>query len=167
MRVWLSRIAVWWAIAGGLCILAIVLVTTTNVVLFGLDRLARPFGSSVSGLPGYEDFVSLAVSCAALMFLPVCQLKRGHVAVDLFTERLSPRWRDALDRLWSAVSCLAALFLAFWMAVGMDQVRADNASSPVIGWPIWLFYLPGILSLALWGLVAARQAIESRLDGRA
>ena len=163
---WLSRIVTWWAIAGGVFVLAIVLVTTANVTLFALDRLARPFGGVVSGLPGYEDFVSLAVSCAALMFFPLCQLKRGHVAVDVFTEKLPRRWQGALDRLWSAVACLAALFLAFWMAVGMDQVRGDHASSPVIGWPLWLFYVPGVVSLLLWAIVAVSQAVERPADGR-
>ena len=82
--------------------LAIVLVTTTNIVLFALDRVARTFGGVVSGLPGYEDFVSLAVSCAALMFFPLCQLRRGHVAVDVFTENLPRRSQHTLDRMWSA-----------------------------------------------------------------
>lgn len=166
MRDWLSRIVTGWAIAGGVFILAIVLVTTANVLLFALDRAARPFGGVVSGLPGYEDFVSLAVSCAALMFFPVCQLRRGHVAVDVFTERLAPRWRSALDRLWSASACFLALFLAFWMTVGTDQVRGDNALSPVIGWPIWPFYVPGVVSLVLWAIVAACQSFESRAYGR-
>jgi TRAP-type C4-dicarboxylate transport system permease small subunit len=166
MKSWLSRIVTWWAIAGGVFVLAIVLVTTANVILFGLDRLARPFGGVVSGLPGYEDFVSLAVSCAALMFFPICQLKRGHVAVDVFTERLAPHRRHALDRLWSAAACLAALFLMGWMAVGMEQVRADQGTSPVIGWSLWPFYVPGVLSLLLWAMVAAAQMVESRADGR-
>ncbi|HET6159945.1 MAG TPA: TRAP transporter small permease [Dongiaceae bacterium] len=163
---WLSRIVTWWAIAGGVFVLAIVLVTTTNVTLFALDRVARPFGGVVSGLPGYEDFVSLAVSCAALMFFPICQLRRGHVAVDVFTEKLPARWQNALDRLWSAVACLGALFLGYWMAIGMEQVRGDHASSPVIGWAVWPFYLPGILSLFLWAVVAALQVLERRADGR-
>lgn len=167
VKFWLSRAASWWAIAGGFFVLAIVLVTTTNVVLFGLDRIARPFGGTVSGLPGYEDFVSLAVSCAALMFFPICQLRHGHVAVDVFTERLTLHWRRMLDRLWSALACLTGLFLAFWMVVGMNQVRGDHALTPVIGWPIWPFYIPGILSLLLWAMVAAMQVLERPADGRA
>jgi TRAP-type C4-dicarboxylate transport system permease small subunit len=163
---WLPRIVTWWAIAGGMFVLAIVFVTTANVTLFGLDRIARPFGGVVSGLPGYEDFVSLAVSCAALMFFPVCQLKRGHVAVDVFTQKLPARWQHALDRLWSAVACLAALFLCYWMAIGMDQARADRGTSAVIGWSIWPFYLPGVVSLLLWAVVAVSQAIGRRADGR-
>lgn len=163
----LDRVTTWWAIAGGLFILAIVFVTTANVALFGFDRVARLYGGVVSGLPGYEDFVSLAVSCAALMFFPLCQLRRGHVAVDVFTSRLPPIWLARIDRLWSATACLAAAFLAFWMALGMDQARSDQGTSPVLGWPLWPFYLPGVLSLLLWALVAAAQTFEKRADGPA
>jgi hypothetical protein len=72
MRGLLERIAVGLALLGGLILFAIVLVTVTNVAAFGLDRLARIFGHSVSGLPGYEDFVRLAVSSAVLMLFPYC-----------------------------------------------------------------------------------------------
>jgi TRAP-type C4-dicarboxylate transport system permease small subunit len=165
-RSWVVRVVEGWAIAGGFFTLAIVLVTTTNIALFALDRIARTFGGVVSGLPGYEDFVSLVVSCAALMFIPLCQLRRGHIAIDVFTERLSKRSQHTLDRIWSAAIGLLALFLAFWMFQGMAESRSDNALSPVIGWPIWPFYIPGVLSLLLWAFVAAFQAMERPVDGR-
>jgi TRAP-type C4-dicarboxylate transport system permease small subunit len=114
-RSWVVRVVEGWAIAGGCFTLAVVLVTTTNIALFAFDRIARTFGGVVSGLPGYEDFVSLTVSCAALMFIPLCQLRRGHIAIDVFTERLSKRSQHTLDRIWSVAMGLMALFLAFWM----------------------------------------------------
>ncbi|MGI9509865.1 MAG: TRAP transporter small permease subunit, partial [Geminicoccaceae bacterium] len=86
-----ERLAQGWALAGGILIMAIMIVTSVNVGAFGLDRIARLFGSNVAALPGYEDFVRLAISCAALMFLPYCQFRRGHVAVDLLVSRL-PAW---------------------------------------------------------------------------
>jgi len=162
-----ERVIEGWAIAGGLFTLAIVLVTTANILLFAFDRVARIFGGVVEGLPGYEDFVSLTVSCAALMFVPLCQLKRGHIAIDVFTERLPLHMQRGLDRLWSAAVCLLALFLAYWMILGMMEVRADHGLSPVIGWPLWPFYIPGILSLLLWAMVAAAQVAQRPADGRA
>ena len=161
----LGRLVNAWAVGGGLFILAIVFVTTANVSLFALDRVARPFGGTVSGLPGYEDVVSLAVSCAALMFFPLCQLRRGHVAVDVFTEKLPKHLQCGLDQLWSAAASLLALFLGYWMLLGMLESRNDGALSPVIGWPLWPFYLPGIVSLLLWCLVAALQAMGKGAHG--
>lgn len=157
MRAWLSRIVTWWALAGGVLLLAIVLVTVTNVAAFGLDRLARLAGTTVSGLPGYEDFVRLAVSSAALMCFPYCQLRRGHVVVDVFVARLPERARRVLAWISTAGLALLAGFLAWWMWLGMLETRADQAVSRVLGWPEWPFYLPGFLSMVLWMLVALHQ----------
>ena len=67
--------------------------------------------------------------------------------------------------LWSAAASLLALFLGYWMLIGMFESRNDGALSPVIGWPLWPFYLPGIVSLLLWCLVAALQATEKAAHG--
>lgn len=155
-----ERLAETWALAGGVLLLAIMLVTSVNVAGFGLDRIARVYGASVSGLPGYEDFVSLAISSAALMFLPYCQQKRGHVSVDLFVSAF-PAWLQRnLDRSWLILTTAAAAFLAYWMVFGMLEARDDNVLSAVLGWPVWPFYAPGIVSLVLWALVAVIQVFE-------
>jgi TRAP-type C4-dicarboxylate transport system permease small subunit len=157
MRAAVGRLAELWALGGGLVLLAIVLVTTANAGAFALDRAARLWGGTLPGLPGYEDFVRLAISCAALMFFPFAQARRGHVAVDIFVGYLPAGVRVALDRLWLAVTVAMALFLAWWMWFGMARARADALVTGVLGWPDWPFYLPGIASLILWALVAAVQ----------
>ena len=48
----------------------------------------------------------------------------------------------------------------------MVETRADGLVSPVLDWPEWPFYLPGLVSLALWALVAAEQLRESLRHGR-
>ncbi|MDX1527149.1 MAG: TRAP transporter small permease subunit [Gammaproteobacteria bacterium] len=167
MRSVIDRTATCWALLGGLILFVIVLVTVFNVAAFALDRLVRLFGGTVSGLPGYEDFVRLAISAAALMLLPYCQLKRGHVVVDLFAGMLPRAAWQALTRTSLVAMAALALFLAYWMALGMQETRADGALSRVLGWPEWPFYLPGIVSLLLWAAVAAHQAIAGEDDGRA
>jgi TRAP-type C4-dicarboxylate transport system permease small subunit len=154
------RLAEWWAVAGGVVLLAIVIVTTANAGAFALDRLARLGGGTVAGLPGYEDFVRLAISGAALMFFPYAQAERGHVAVDIFVGWLPAELRWLLDRLWLAATVAIALFLAWWMWFGMARARADALVTGVLGWPDWPFYLPGIASLVLWAAVAAVQLGE-------
>lgn len=167
MRSLIAKAAAGWALLGGALLLAIALVTTANAGAFTLDRLARLFGANVSGLPGYEDFVRLVVSAAVLMLFPYCQLRRGHIVVDLFAKWLSPGLRRALDLAALALVALLALFLAYWMALGLAETRADGALSRVLGWPEWPFYLPGLASLLLWALVALSQMAEGETGGRA
>ncbi|MEO1329444.1 MAG: TRAP transporter small permease subunit [Pseudomonadota bacterium] len=160
----LERLAALWAIVGGAILLLIVAVTVTNVAAFGLDRIARLWGGTVSGLPGYEDFVALAMGAAAPMLLPYCQAKRGHLAVDLLMSAAPEAVRRAIDAVALALTAAAALFLAYWMFFGMLETRDDGVLSRVLGWPEWPFYAPGVLSLLLWAAVAIGQigALEPR-----
>lgn len=157
MTALLRNAAAAWAILGGVVLLAVVAVTTWNAGAFALDRLARTWGGSVGGLPGYEDFVRYAMAAAVPAFLPWCQWRRGHLAVDLFLRR-APRWLDrGIDAVGLIGIAAAALFLAWWMWLGMVETREDGALSRVLGWPEWPFYLPGIASLILWAMVALAQ----------
>jgi len=152
-----QQAAMLWAILGGIGLLLIAALTTTNVGAFAIDRAARSFGTTVSALPGYEDSVRLAISCAALMFFPYCQLMRGHVVVDVLSARMSDKTQHALNIFSLILTVLLALFLAYWMLFGMLETHADAAVSRVLGWPEWPFYIPGIASLVLWALIALAQ----------
>ena len=165
MRPLLERIATGWALLGGVILLAIVLVTATNAGAFALDRVARLFGGTVTALPGYEDFVRLAISAAALMLMPYCQLRRGHLAVDLFFRTTLKRTKRLLDVVSLLGMALLTLFLAYWLLLGMMETRADGALSRVLGWPEWPFYLPGLASLLLWSAITGMQVFEGDADG--
>lgn len=147
----LERLAAAFAIAGGTILLAIAAVTGLNVLLYAADLVAPGrFGI----VHGYEDLVRLWVSAAVPLLFPWCELRRGHVAVDLLAERLPERIRRVLDRTAVALSFALALFLAYWMVQGLLETRADGRIAGVLGWPEWPFYLPGLAALALWAAVA-------------
>ncbi len=151
-----------WAILGGIMVLMIVVVTSVNVGAFAIDRIARQFGGHFGALPGYEDFVRLAISSAVMMFFPYCQYMRGHVVVDLFASRMSLRTKRTLDNISLAATGCLALFLAYWMTMGMVETYNDNAVSRVLGWPEWPFYSPGIVSLLLWAVIAWVQIFNDK-----
>lgn len=161
----LWRLADLMALAAGALLFAIVAVTTTNVAAFALDRIARLSGGTVGGLPGYEDFVQLAVSGAALMILPCCQARRGHVAVDLFLARAPRALQRGIDRAWLLLTAAVALFLGYWMVLGMIEARGDGMLTSVLGWPVWPFYLPGIAAMPLWAAIALAQIGDASTNG--
>jgi len=162
VRIYLKQAAMVWATFGGLVLLLIVVVTITNVGAFAIDRAVRHFDTTFSALPGFEDFVRLVISAAALMFFPYCQSMRGHVSVDILISRISLKAQWALDVLTLILTVVLALFLAYWMSIGLLETKADNAVSRVLGWHEWPFYIPGILSLLLWALIAFMQIFEPK-----
>lgn len=162
----LHRLTTLWALLGGAGLLAITLVTATNVAAFLADAVAGLFDADVSALSGYEDFVRLMIAPSALAFLPYCQLQRGHVAVDIFVDQLPARTQLGMDRFFCLVMAVLALFLLYSMTLGMLETRSDQVVTAVIGWPEWPFYAPGLVSLALWAAVSLMQALSpDALDG--
>ncbi len=147
----LERLAAGSAIAGGLVLLAIAGLTGLNVLLYLAD-VAVPGRLGV--LRGYEDLVRLFVSAAVPLLFPWCELRRGHVAVDLLADHLPAVLRRLLGRIGRLASGAIALFLLYWMVQGMLETRADGRVASVLGWPEWPFYLPGLVGLALWAAVA-------------
>lgn len=158
MRLWVGKIVTAWALAGGGLMLVLVGLTSWNTAGFGLDRLAGLVGFHVSGLSGYEDVVRLVMACAALMCVPYCQHRHGHVAVEVLASRWSEGLQRACRRLWSGCTAVLALFLGWWMGVGLLETWADRTLSPILGWVEWPFYGPGVVSMVLWAWVAAVQS---------
>ena len=153
----ITRAAEGMAMLGGIILFAIVTVTTVNSAGFALDKIARLWGGSVSGLPGFEDIVTLLVAPAIILFFPYCQLRMGHVAVEFFTARLPQAARRTMDRTWAAGMGLTALFLLYWLPLAMLDNRADGAVSRVLGWTEWPFFIPGFFALALWAAICFAQ----------
>ncbi len=159
MESFLRKICLGWINLAAILLMAVVLVTVYNIGAFGLDRIARNFGGTVGGLPGYEDFVRLAMSCIALMFFPLTQLERGHVSVDFFVGKLSTKTQIFIDKIWLTVTFFVVVFLGVYMYEGMLESREDEAVSSVLGWIEWPFYIPGIISLFLWAIVLIYQVV--------
>ena len=160
----LYKAASWLAVAGGMLALLISIVTIVNVTAFGLDKIARLFDANVPAIIGYEDFVSMIVSSAALMFFPYCQAHRGHVAVDVFIKMFPDWFARAVDTLSAILMTALALFLGYMMVNGLIEVRSDNTLSAILGWPIWPFYVPGIIAMFLWAAIAGNQIFEREAD---
>lgn len=158
MPAWLRSFAVIWALLGGALLGLIVAITSVNAGAFLADRITDLTGGApIAGLSGYEDVVRLLTGSATLMMLPYCQVRYGHVAVELFGERRGVRLAAGLRRVWLGLAALIALFLAVMLAWGLVESRADGALSRILSWPEWPFYAPGAVSLAVWALISALQ----------
>ncbi len=147
-----------WALLGGALLLLIVLGTAVNTAGFTANAVARLWGGSVAGLPGYEDAVQMLIGVAALAMFPYAQLHRSHAAVDVFMQH-APGWANrAMDRFTGVLLAGVALWLAVMLIQGTLQVRADRVETPVLGWQVWVFMPTAVISCVLWALAALMSA---------
>ena len=133
------------AIGGGLVLAAMALMSVVSVV-----------GRATFGKPVVGDFELVQLGCAisVSMFLPYCQMIRGHVIVDFFTAGLGRRARAFLDA-FAAIVLAAVAFLVTWrLSVGMVEIRGTGDSSMLLRIPTWYAFVPMVPSFFLLGAAA-------------
>lgn len=148
----LDALARGFAFAGGAVLVALTGMSVASIA--GRTLFGRP-------VPGDFELVQVGCGVAIAAFLPYCQLKRGHIIVDFFTVRASPRVQAALDSLGALLLALVMGALAWRTAVGMVSVRAAGEISMIVSFPIWIGYAAIVPSLALATVVALATAGES------
>ena len=152
----LHRLAWWFAILGGLCAGAVVLMTVVSIAMRSL--LSRP-------IQGDVELTQLGIALCISLCLPWCQLHGGNIIVDFFTQHAGPRTLRRLDAFGGLLMALMVGLLAWRTAAGALAVGGAGETSMILGLPMWWIYAALAPGLALAGVVAGVQA-GLRLAGR-
>jgi len=134
------RIIELWALAGGLLLIAIVLMNAYSLLADIAFR--KP-------LPGDFELVEVGVAVAAFAFLPYCQLTGANVTADIFTQGAGPRTVALLALLSGLIAFAFSLLLTWRMSLGLADIRQYGETTTIMGFPIWIAYVPIVASLAL------------------
>lgn len=152
----LERLAKLCAILAG--ILMIVITLMTCISLIGRNTT----GWSIVG--GFE-LTGFAAGAAIALFLPWCQVRRGNIIVDFFTNRAPEAVQAGLDRFGALTVALTMGLLAWRTSVGGINAWNSGAGSMMMGLPEWIVYVgmvPPLVLTAVIGLTQAVQGFEPR-----
>jgi len=152
---WLRRLSAWFAIGGGLMLVAMILLVVVSVLGRALFLLP---------VPGDFEIVALGTGIAIFLFLPYCYLQRGNVAVDVFIRNLSPAVQRGTDIVASIVFALVGGLFAWRMLFGLLDTFRYQDISMIVGVPIWWVYPFAVASFALLCVSAAYTALHGWED---
>ena len=152
----LSLLAHLCAILAGLLMTAITLLTCVSLI-----------GRNTTGwtIAGDFELTGVATGAAIALFMPLCQLKRGHIIVDFFTTRASQATQARLDRLGAL--CVSATFaLIAWRTVlGGLNAHASFSGTMMLGFPEWIVYAAMVPPFILCSLIALVQTFGPDTEG--
>lgn len=139
------------AVLAGIMLTVITLMTCVSVI-----------GRNTTGwtLVGDVEISAFVAGAAIALFLPWCQVRRGNIIVDFFTNRASPATQERLDRLGALLLALAMGLLTWRSAIGGLNAWNSNAGSMMMGVPEWLVYAGMVPPLALTAVIGAAQAMR-------
>lgn len=146
----LRRVALWFALAGGLIASIVALVTVVSII--ARATISKP-------IPGDIELTQFGIALAISLCLPWCQLHRANIIVDFFTQKLSPTRQAKLDALGALLLAAMCALLSWRTAVGALAVQEAGETSMIIGLPMWWTYASLAPGLALTALVALVQAL--------
>jgi TRAP-type C4-dicarboxylate transport system permease small subunit len=141
----LVRIIRWWALLGGLLLVAVVLMTTYSAAAGFL--VSKPF-------PGDFELTEMGVAIAAFSFLPYCQVTFSNVSADIFTARAGPGLITLFSRFGSLLAFLFACLLLWRTWAGMRDYQTYLEVTAILQIPIWYAFVPAMVSLALLAVAA-------------
>ncbi len=138
----LARIFAW---AGGLILVAIAVLTVLSIS----GRALIPFG--LSPIRGDFELVEAGTAIAVFWFLPWCQLRRGHVTVDIFTSRLPLRFQAILGLVGDALMTLASgvILWRLWLGLGEKFPYGSEAFRAALGFGAPPFFPETTYELAM------------------
>lgn len=148
---WLDAAARWCALLGGVLMGLVIAMTCASVL-----------GRNTTGtaITGDFELTGVATGIAIALFMPWCQLQRGHIIVDFFTTKAPPRVVDALDRLGYLVLAALMALLAWRTSLGGLNAWGNHAASMLMGVPDWVVYAGMAPPLLLCALIALLQALQ-------
>ena len=137
------------AVAGGLVMVGLTLMTLASIV--GRALFAAP-------LQGDYEMIQIGTAVAVASFLPLTQLRGGHVIVDFFTAKSRPAVRAWLDAFGALLVALAGAVIAWRMVEGARSLQEANDQTTILGFPTWIAVaamIPSFALLAAAGLYTA------------
>ena len=154
------------ALLGGLVLVGLTLMTVWSVL--GRELQEAPFWpdfapfSWLAVVPGEFELVELTYAGAVFCFLPYCQMVRGNVIVDVFTDRLPARGKAWLglagDLIYMAIAALVTWQLGLRLAEHWGSAWPETTM--ILRIPVAWGFLPAVLAGGLLTLVCAYTAVD-------
>lgn len=151
----IRKIVELWALAGGLLLIAIVLLNAAS--LTGNIVLNQP-------IPGDFELVEMGVAIAVFAFLPYCQITGANVSADIFTAWAGPRTIAALGLLASIIALGFSGLLLWRMYLGLIDYQIYREVTTIYQIPIWYAFVPILISLGLLTLACLATLLDAIAD---
>ena len=135
------------------------LIAATSLIM--LQIVAREI--FVAGISWADELARYAGLAVIFLGVPALLVRDEHVKVDMFLNMMPPRTRHFFI---IANDLLMVLFCAMFVCAGwLFLQRASRFSTPALGMPNLIWYMPAIIGMLLMLLVAIDRAVTALTSG--
>ena len=163
---WSDLLPPWWrrAIDGMSVIAALALYVMMSVTV--VDIVGRSVG--LVNIQGVLELSRVVVLLIGFFGLARCFASDGHIVVDLFTQKASPRFNRTVDAFWVVASAIFLGIVLYYVLLSGIELDETGERSENLGWSPLVFHLVAVFGGAI-GCVTALwvgvRALIGRKDG--
>lgn len=160
------------ALMGGVGLLGLALMTVYSIVGRTIVKsdLLRELSLLSWWRPVRGDFelTELVTALAIFAFLPYCQMVRGHVIVDFFTNRVSARLKTVLESFANLLFFILSGILCWRMAVASLELATTpfKQSTMILKIPTWWGLSVATLFMGFLSMVCLFGFVKAVLETR-
>ncbi len=157
------------ALAGGLVLIVLIVMTTLSILGRSLNKLMHGefFTQKMAGfaqwildlgvgeINGNYELLEAGVAFAIFSFLPICQLYGAHATVDVFTSFLPARANRWIAAFWEIVLAAVILLIVNQLFGGMERYLRNGQTTLFLQFPVWWGYAASFAA----GIVACITAV--------
>ena len=144
------------AVLAGLLMTIITLLTCISLI-----------GRNTTGwtIAGDFELTGVATGAAIALFMPLCQLKRGHIIVDFFTAKAGAAANAFLDRVGALFVSAAFALMAWRTVLGGLNAYTSFSGTMMLGFPEWIVYAAMVPPFILCSVIALVQTFAGSREG--
>ncbi len=136
------------ALLGGFVLTSLIILTVVSIT-------GRAFiFAGLRPVPGDFELVEVCTAFAVFSFLPWCQLKRGHVTVDLFVSRLSARKLAFLSFVSNVILSIFSGIILWRLVMGTLDKYAYTETTFILQFPLWWGYAACLVGGTVFTIVS-------------
>ncbi|MDH4441883.1 MAG: TRAP transporter small permease [Rhizobium sp.] len=122
---------------GGLCLVLACALTAASIV----------GALTIRPLPGEIEVVEILCGLAVFAFLPYCQLKRGHVGVDILISAFGPKAMNWTQLIGDVIIAVLIGLVTWRHVIGTLDKFGNGETTPLLLFPVWWGFAVGAVLL--------------------
>lgn len=128
------------------------------MVLSCFDVVTRYFGVPIFGA---VEFVSLLATLVLACSMPQTHVEKGHVGVDLFVRKFSPRSQHLIDGITNSLAAVVFSLVCWQMFVYAASMERSGEVSMSLQFPTYIFIYAVAVAFGVLGLVIVVDAVNN------
>lgn len=135
------------------------------VFVVAIDIILRKLSGNTVSIKGSNEFSAYFLSVVVITAIPMFQVKRGHIWVNMFVDKFPTRFRSVWLGIVHVIECIVCIVFVYATVNKLTNFLSTGTTTDVLNLPKWPFIVVILIGFALYAIMLGIDAIMYFMDG--